>query len=345
MLLCLAVITLGIALRQVDRAWFARGRPRSAAAPELISLQRRRANNVTPVLLLAGQWVQITGWWLLARQGPLPAATAAVGVAVAFRHLQEISHFAVHGVLARSAGANRLLGEVFAHVPLGFVPVETRRRRHVRDHHPHATLSVDPNLSELRAAGLRPGVAPARFAAALLFPLTPRGLRSTLTSIAGSLRHSPGRAAGVGAVLVASYLVGEAGAVVCGVLVPRLLLYPQLAWLSLVVEHTWFDPEHRSGSPAEVEAGRCLRLYPRNRLLATLASVLWLPYGDLHHYAHSAHPSVRWGYLPALERFLGDPHFTPAGLVLGEDSVAGRHLRALGSTPASPAGAEARPAV
>ncbi|WP_246096002.1 hypothetical protein [Streptomyces botrytidirepellens] len=61
----------------------------------------------------------------------------------------------------------------------------------------------------------------------------------------------------------------------------------------LVLGARWFDPEPRTGSPAWVEAGRCLRLYPNNRLLARLAAATWLPYGDLHHYAHSAHPSVR----------------------------------------------------
>ncbi len=94
-------------------------------------------------------------------------------------------------------------------------------------------------------------------------------------------------------------------------------------------EHTWFDPEPRTGRPAWVEAGRCLRLYPHNRVLAVLAATTWLPYGDLHHYAHSAHPSVRWNYLRPLERHLGKPHFTPESLLLGPGSVAHRHFTAL----------------
>ncbi|UQA95662.1 hypothetical protein [Streptomyces halobius] len=106
--------------------------------------------------------------------------------------------------------------------------------------------------------------------------------------------------------------------------------------MSLLAEHTWFNPEPRTGAPAWGEAGRCLRLYPRNRLLACIAAVTWLPYGDLHHYAHSAHPSVRWSYLPALERHLGEPHFTPGSLLLGPGSVAGRHFAALQALP-SPA--------
>ncbi|MGW7620744.1 fatty acid desaturase [Streptomyces antimycoticus] len=328
MLLPLLLITLGIALRQADRIHFARGRPSSASAAELIALQRRRATNWTPTLLLTGQWVQIAGWWLLAVHGPLAAAAAALGVAVQFRHLQEISHFAVHGVLARTRRANQLLAEVFAHHPLGLIPVPERRRLHVRDHHPNAARpGIDPNLAELHQAGLRPGTSRARFARAVVYPLTWRGIHGT----AANLRHSGSwhRTAAIGLVLGAAYLTGGWPALVCGVLIPRLLLYPQLAWLSLINEHTWFDPEPRTGSPAWVEAGRCLRLYPHNRALARLAAATWLPYGDLHHYAHSAHPAVRWNYLPALERHLTQPHFTPDSFLTGPRSVIAHHRRAL----------------
>lgn len=330
MLLALSAVACGVALRQIDRAHFARRRPRAADAAELIGLQRARANNWTPTLLLAGQWLQITGWWLLAAHGPLAATACAVGVAAHFRHLQEISHFAIHGVLARTARANLLLAEAFAHHPLALGPALLRRQRHVRDHHPNATLAgVDPNLAELHQAGLRPGITGPRFLLALVHPLAPCGIRTTLAGVAANLRNSPGRTAAVGAVLGAAYLAGGWTAVVCGVLIPRLLLYPQLAWLSLIAEHTWFDPEPRTGTPAWIEAGRCLRLYPQSRTLAALAAATWLPYGDLRHYAHSAHPGLRWNYLPALERHLDQPHFTPDGLLIGPGSVARRHRNAL----------------
>ncbi|TLQ38946.1 dihydrouridine synthase [Streptomyces marianii] len=332
MLLALAVITAGAALRQLDRAHFTRHRPRAADAAQLIALQRARANNWAPSLLLAGQWLQITGWWMLAAHGPLAAAAAALAVAVHFRHLQEISHFAVHGVLARTARVNLLLAEAFAHHPLALGPVRLRRQRHVRDHHPNAAQAgIDPNLDDLHQAGLHPGTSRATFALALVHPLTPRGIRSTALGIANGVQHGGTwhRAAAIGAVLATAYLAGGWVAVVAGVLVPRLLLYPQMAWLSLINEHTWFDPEHRTGTPAWVEAGRCLRLYPRNRVLAALAATTWLPYGDLHHYAHSAHPGLRWNYLSALERHLDRPHFTPDRLLFGPGSVALRHLNAL----------------
>ncbi|MEU1377987.1 fatty acid desaturase [Streptomyces triculaminicus] len=333
--LSLALLITGTALRQIDRLHFALRRPRTAAAAELVAHQRRRANNLTPLLLLAGQWVQIAGWWLLAAHGALAAVLSAVAVAIHFRHLQEISHAAVHGILARTARANLLYAEVFAHYPLALAPVPVRRRRHVRDHHPNAAVpGTDPNLTELHTAGLRPGVTRAAFATALVHPITPRGIRSTATTITTVLRRFPSRAAAVLALAGTAYLAGGTAGLVWGLLVPRLLLYPQLAHLSLIVEHTWFDPQVRTGSPAWVEAGRCLRLYPRSRALAALAAATWLPYGDLRHYAHSAHPGLRWNYLPALERHLAPPHFTPAGLLLGTPSVTRRHLNALTPAPA-----------
>ncbi|MEV4506672.1 fatty acid desaturase [Streptomyces klenkii] len=334
MTLCLALLITGTALRQIDRAHFALRRPRTAPGPELIAHQRRRANNTTPLLLLAGQWVQITGWWLLATHGPLAAVIAAVAVAVHFRHLQEISHAAVHGILARTPRANLLLAEVFAHYPLALAPVPVRRRRHVRDHHPNAAIpGTDPNLAELHTAGLRAGLTRAAFATALIHPLTPRGIRTTTTTITAVLRRFPARAAAVIALAGTAYLAGGTAGLLWGLLVPRLLLYPQLAHLSLIIEHTWFDPQVRTGSPAWVEAGRCLRLYPRNRALAALAAATWLPYGDLRHYAHSAHPGLRWNYLPALEHHLAPPHFTPDALLLGTSSVARHHFDALTPAP------------
>ncbi|MEU6486108.1 hypothetical protein [Streptomyces sp. NPDC046887] len=101
-----------------------------------------------------------------------------------------------------------------------------RRRRHVREHHPNATMAADPNLAELRAAGLRPGVTDPVYAAALVHPLFLHGLRQTVTGIGAALR-GPGawhRAAALAVVLAAAYGAGGWAAVICGALIPRLLL-------------------------------------------------------------------------------------------------------------------------
>ncbi|GGV77362.1 hypothetical protein GCM10010294_45000 [Streptomyces griseoloalbus] len=334
----LAAIAVGIALRQVDRWWFspARGRHTPDSLRAVMTLQRERLNDVTPVFLLLGQWLQLAGWCAVAvHGGPWGCTAAALAGAVTFRHLQETSHFAVHGVLVRSGRLNTLLAEAAVHVPLGFVPVSVRRRRHVREHHPNATLAgVDPNLAELHAAGLRPGASSVDHLLGMVYPLTPTGAYGTLRGLTALWREPGGgklRAVGPLVVTAASAVLFGWEAAVFAFLLPRLLLYPQLAWMSLLVEHRWFDPEHVTGPPVAVEAGRCLRLYPRNALLALLARGTWLPYGDLYHFAHSAHPAVRWNYLPALERSLHGPTYRPHALLLGDSAVLRRHRTALAS--------------
>ncbi|MEV3853178.1 fatty acid desaturase [Streptomyces sp. NPDC050095] len=331
-----SLIILGIAVRQIDRWWLSprRGRHKPATLRDVMALQRRRVNDVTPVLLLTGHWMEIVGWCFVAgRYGPWAWALAAAASAVKMRHLQEVSHFAVHGVLTRHARLSTFLAEAAVHLPLGFVPVPVRRQRHVREHHPNATLTgADPNLADLHHAGLHPGIGRVQFLRAVIYPLTPQGFTDTIHNIAANIRTSQSSrwrlAALIGVPLVMSWTFGWQVALFTFVL-PRLLLYPQLAWMSLLVEHRWFDSEPMTGPPAVVEAARCLRLYPNTPALALFARGTWLPYGDLFHYAHSAHPSVRWNYLPALERILGTPPYAPQALLLGSDSVLRHHRQAL----------------
>jgi Fatty acid desaturase len=339
----LGIIAAGIAVRQADRWWFSphRGRRPLTTLRDVTALQRERANNITPAVLLLGHWLEWTGWFLVAAHaGPAGWMVAAVAGAVKMRHLQEVSHFAVHGVLTRTRRAGIVLAEAAVHLPLGFVPVPVRRQRHVREHHPNATVAgADPNLQELHDAGLRTGVTPGRFVLALVFPLTPTGAVTTARGIGDNLRISQARwwrlVALAALPAVVTVLLGWQAALFAFVL-PRLLLYPQLAWMSLLVEHRWWDAEAVTGPPAVIEAARCLRLYPHNPALALFARGTWLPYGDLYHYAHSAHPAVRWNYLPALElSIVGTPAYTPDALLLGDGSVARRHLRAL-TAPSDP---------
>lgn len=349
MVICLAIVAAGVAIRQADRWWFSprRGRREPTTLRDIRALQHERANNVTPALLLAGHWWELVGWFLIAAHGgPLGWTAAATAGAVKLRHLQEISHFAVHGVLTRTSRAGAALCEAAVHVPLGFVPVPVRRRRHVREHHPNATVAgVDPNLRELHAAGLCTGVTRPRFLRALVFPLTPAGAAATVRGIADNILASKARwwrLSGFAAVPVATAAALGWQAALFGWIVPRLLLYPQLAWMSLLVEHRWWDAESVDGPPAAVEAARCLRLYPDSAAAALLARGTWLPYGDLYHYAHSAHPAVRWNYLPLLEKHtLGTPAYAPDALLLSKSAVIRYHFRALtradGATPPQPA--------
>src|SRR5690606_24998886 len=127
------------------------------------------------------------------------------------------------------------------HIPLGFVPVSVRRRRHVREHHPNATIAgADPNLAELHAAGLHPGATAGRYALALIHPVTPAGVYGTVRGLTGLWREAgAGRMRAAGPVAVTAALTATFGweAAVFAFVLPRLLLYPQLAWMSLLVEH------------------------------------------------------------------------------------------------------------
>lgn len=134
------------------------------------------------------------------------------------RHIAEIHasgrnswHFAVHGVLARTSRANHALAETFVHHPMALGPARIPRIRHVREHHPNATVTgVDPNLAELEQAGLRPGIRTGRLVLALPHPLTVAGMRTTVRTLRDNLLDH-GAASRVGAVValpVTAHLTG-----------------------------------------------------------------------------------------------------------------------------------------
>ena len=325
----------GVGLRQADRLRFARrrgeGAPTSVAA--VLERQRSHANNITPALLLVGHWVEILAWWGLgATLGAAFLAVTAAMIAVKFRHLQETSHFAAHGVLFRSLRTGDTIAELTVHAPLGYVAVPTRRERHVRRHHPNAAVpGVDPNLDDLERAGIRPGASTWGFIAGVVFPLTPRGITDTVRGIGRNL-HSTAAVFRTGLFLIvplAALAVGGIPVLLAGYAIPRLLIYPQLAWMSLLVEHTWFEPVPDGGdandvSRVDIEAARCIRLYRHRPVAEFFARCLWLPYGDLYHFAHSAHPSVRWNYLRRVDELLGSPGRTAGHVVFGRDAVLAR---------------------
>jgi fatty acid desaturase len=341
-----AFTVLGLVVRQVDRWWFSDLRKggrlsvshRPATAAEVMHLQRSRRNDVTPVLLLAGHWLEFTGILFLLARWPSAAMAAVVALltAVKCRHLQEISHFGIHLALCRSKRWGDALTEFVAQGPLGLATVADRRETHVRRHHPNANVpGADPNLDDLVRAGLYTGCSRREFLRATVFPLTPRGVAVTLRTIWYNISHGPSawwRPVLMAVTLVATFLIaGPLGltAVVAG----RLLCYPQLAWMSLLVEHRWFSPTPRKGRPLLVEASRCVRILYTRPLSAMFARLTWLPYGDLFHFAHSVYPTIRWNYLPNVERIVGFPEFTPRQVWLGRSSVIDALRRTLRPAP------------
>lgn len=335
----IALGAAGVGLRQMDRLWFARRRSEaeSTSVPAILERQRSRANDLTPALLLLGHWTEIVAWWGLgAVLDPAFLIVTALMTAVKFRHLQETSHYAAHGVPFRSLQTGDTVTDLLVHAPLGYAPVPVRRERHVRLHHPNANVpGADPNLDDLARAGIKPGASLQNFTAGVLFRLTPRGVVGTLEGIVRNLRTgatAPWRtvvafpaafAAFATFATFATFAIGGIPLLIAGYVIPRLFIFPQLAWISLLVEHTWFDPspDGQDTSRIELEAARCIRLY-RHRALAELAArCFWLPYGDLYHFAHSAHPSVRWNYLHQVDELLGCPGRVTDDVLLGRNSV------------------------
>lgn len=306
----IGVIVCCVVVRQVDRWWFGAGRTgdvvRTASA--VLAVQRSRANDLTPTVLLLSVWLEIAGWGvlLLTPRSVWGAVGFAAVLGLQLRRLQEITHFGVHGVLARSRRANEVLTDVFFQAPVGLSHLTDRRRTHVREHHPNATnVDLDPNRETLSRAGLRPGMSRRGFLGVVLFPLTPTGLAAAVAEYLRNLRRGGVSWVFAAAVLPVSVsLLGGVNGFLWGFLVARFAVYPALAWLSLLVEHRWCQPVAMTGAADLDEAARCLRLYPRGPIRRALARATWLPYGDLFHYAHSRHPAVRWNYLNALDRLL-----------------------------------------
>jgi fatty acid desaturase len=259
--------------------------------------------------------------------------------AVKCRHFQEISHFGIHIALCRNRRLGDLLTEFAAQGPLALATVDDRRDTHVRRHHPNANVpGADPNLAELSQAGMYPGCSRGEFLRATVFPFTPLGMVATVHTLWHNLRPRAGTwwrlpmlAVTLAVVLVLSGPLGLAA-----LAIGRLLCYPQLAWMSLLVEHRWFSATPRRGRPIEVEARRCVRALWGRPWSQSLARVTWLPYGDLFHFAHSVYPTVRWNYLPNVERIIGLPDFTPAHLWRGPASVVSALRRTLSQPPSPP---------
>jgi fatty acid desaturase len=326
----------GIILRQLDRWWYAprrRGSPQPASIHDILMLQRQRSNNWTAPILLLGHWLEIIAWWYVAGRLGLPFdILVSVTIAFKFRQLQEVSHFAIHRVLTRNCRFGFWISEVTVHGPMALVPTTVRLDRHAKKHHPNATIAgLDPNLTDLTRAGFVANCGRTQFYRALLFPLTLRGVMDSTHGVVRNLLTPPRSYLRVAAFLspiLLAFVVGGIRAILFGLVIPRLLLYPQLAWLSLLAEHRWFD-SNLSNDRLKAEAGRCLRLYPHNQLNMSIARLTWLPYGDAFHYAHSSFPGVRWNYLARLDALLPRPSCTPTRFMFGKASLLNRHLLAL----------------
>jgi fatty acid desaturase len=228
-----------------------------------------------------------------------------------FRELQEIGHFAIHGVLCPSRRLGLLLTDIFCQFPLFKPSAYFRHRTHVAEHHPHANLDGrDPNLGDFNVAGLVPGITVLQYWRGVFFPLTAAGILLLLKGCLTNLLH---RNHGTGEFLLRALIVslitlpmvmfGSTWEIVWIYLVPLVVVYPLFAWLSQVVEHRWFlpQPDDRSRLGRELAFGRPTEYAGLSGLLIRQNI---FPFGDSYHLAHSLFPNVRWNYLPAVHELL-----------------------------------------
>ena len=309
------LVALSLALRAADH-WYYRD-----AAPVLRALHlaprdggpaslHRPLDPAFAVVPFVWGWTDVAAGVLLAAEvGGLAWPLLAVLAGTRFRHLQEVSHTAVHAGLCRSRRWQWALSEVLCNAPLVRPDMPHRYQAHVREHHWNVNdPDLDPNVRRFVRVGFVPGLSRAAFHRKLLHPLSPRGLAETVTMTATNAARNTRapyvalRAAAMAAVVAALLAAGGVPALAWAYVVPMLTTYPLLSWVSLLAEHRWFVASDAADRwTRECLAGRPTA-YPG--VVGALLSRAVSPCSDRYHLAHSLFPSLRWNHLPAVDAAL-----------------------------------------
>ena len=315
-LLCLGALAL--ALRLADRFYYRdadrvlgllRLAPRTQGAPVGVHRPLDRLFCWFPFLWI---WCDILiAVWLGRLAGdPLAWLFVAIFVGGRMRALQEAAHTAVHSGLCRSKRYQRAIANLFAQWPLGRVDMHHRYIGHVTEHHWHANeLDADPNVRRFVAVGVVPGITLADWRRKLWYPFTLAGFAETLRNLTdGTFRKNvhpalvPLRLAVTAGFCVLLWAVGGMSGVMLGFVVPLVTVYPFFSWISVLAEHRWFvrcDATDR-------KTRECINGRPTDYpgVLGGIVKHLVFPFSDHYHLAHSLYPSLRWNYLPAIDRAL-----------------------------------------
>jgi fatty acid desaturase len=235
---------------------------------------------------------------------------STIFVAGRFRALQEAGHTALHLGFGTNKKLQRAIADWVGNYLLWKPDSERRFQSHCVAHHPQAGTEDDPNVVRLRRIGLVPGISPLRFIVLFFFPLTPAGLRETMTLMATSSSGPPQWAARLavnGVVLSAVWwFAGYPGLAIY--LCALMLLYPLYSWWSLLVEHRWFaDADIATMGRLDYECTigrRTVYGLPA----AWLIRVLVCPLTDSFHLAHHLYPRMHWKYMSEVDRALATIH-------------------------------------
>lgn len=280
----------------------------------LLHLAKERRHFTSLILPFLSCWFYILFALKICAISNFLAPLSLLIVASRLRALQEVSHFAVHRALYDDKATSYAVADLLFHYPVIRPRSSDRFASHVEQHHRFSNTPRDPNVTELINSGLGEGMTRRRFWQVFFWPLTWRGVLALIRHKGAlmfplSAQNPPGiaLAARWGTFLVSALLIWLVGGWVglLGVyLVAILLLYPQFAWISQLIEHRWLSPievdpdvsrEYAHGRPTDFPG-----------LSGALLRILVLPYGDSYHLAHSLFPFVRWNYLPAVDAAMKD---------------------------------------
>ena len=257
-------------------------------------------------------WCTIFGVVAASEKHGLLIPIAIIVISSRFRALQEIGHFAIHGALSSNRKAQLIAADIFCHFPLFMPNAEVRQYKHVKIHHQYAGVAGRcHNTDELAEAGFADALPSTRFWFAVIRPITPIGVISNLRQALRNMtepslisKEGIARVASVMVVFITITYMAGLGSYLLMFLIPRFVVYPLFAWLSLLVEHRWFtDVSGMKGREKEYAFGRRTN-YPG--LAGKFTCVILFPYGDAFHLAHSLFPFVRWNHLPQVDRLLNE---------------------------------------
>jgi fatty acid desaturase len=262
---------------------------------------------------------------------PLAAVLLVAVAAGRMRALQEIGHNALHVALCPSKSLQWTLSNVFFQFPTLKRDMDSRFVVHVKDHHPNADIpGKDPNLKRVINAGMVPGISMGAFVAALVYPISPKGLLNTVKGCFHDVtRENSTRGILVQRILVTTavaalflWLGGPMG-LLLGWLLPVFAIYPLFSWWSLLSKHRWHTP-YVAGLDRRAHDFEHGRATDFSGLSGLLQRYFIFPTSDAYHLAHHIYPYVRWEYMPVVDRALKihEPRYTQyisQGMLVGSE--------------------------
>lgn len=226
-----------------------------------------------------------------------------------YRALQEIGHFAIHGVLCPNLKWGLFLANIFYQFPLFMPEAKLRRAIHARQHHNSVNMPHDPDLKELLNKDFIPGITSFQFWIGIFYPLTWRGIRDRIKECITYLiadRYSLNfhlRVICVSIIVELFLAFHQTKALIFLYVFPVLVIYPLFYWLAHVALHRWYAPceSNIAYYERELELGRPTEF---KGILGFIIRHNIFPIGDSYHLAHSLFPIVRWTYLPQVDQIL-----------------------------------------